>query len=78
MEGTIFYTMLLTGTVGFIGGFITGIVVKAPIEKKLVDAAANLRKAQRAYMLDRGNESLGKKVGKAAERLDYELGKWGK
>jgi hypothetical protein len=36
----------------------------------LLSAARELRSAQRAYLADRGNESLGRSVGEAAEKLD--------
>lgn len=36
-------------------------------------AAIDLRRAQKAYMADRGNAALGKLVGEAAERLDIAL-----
>lgn len=41
-----------------------------------ISAAEELRAAQRAYMADRGNEELGKKVGAAAELLDSHIGKY--
>lgn len=41
---------------------------------KLKEASINLRTAQKAYMADRGNESLGKAVGERAKELDKVLG----
>jgi hypothetical protein len=41
----------------------------------LYEAAFNLRKAQRAYLADRGNEQLGRSVGEAAAELDDVLNK---
>lgn len=43
--------------------------------RELVGAGTALRAAQRAYLADRGNESLGKKVGVAAAELDTVLTK---
>lgn len=40
---------------------------------RVVRAARDLRRAQRAYMADRGNEALGCALGAAAERLDAAL-----
>lgn len=40
---------------------------------RLTEAATALRAAQRAYLADRGNEALGKKVGEAAQALDAAL-----
>ena len=37
---------------------------------KLLDASKQLRKAQKRYMADRGNEELGKAVGIKASELD--------
>lgn len=39
----------------------------------VVPAARDLRRAQRAYMSDRGNEALGRAVGAASDRLDTVL-----
>lgn len=39
----------------------------------LLHAAIALREAQKAYMADRGNEELGKRVGVAAKNLDYAI-----
>jgi len=41
----------------------------------LLAAAVALRDAQRAYMADRGNESLGRAVGEAAATLDVAISK---
>lgn len=41
--------------------------------RQLEEAAEALREAQKAYMADRGNNDLGRKVGEAAERLDAAL-----
>lgn len=38
--------------------------------KALTDAAINLRKAQRAYMADRGNDAFGNEVARATMNLD--------
>ncbi|XAI95938.1 hypothetical protein [Microcystis phage Mwe-JY26] len=40
--------------------------------RKLVELADALRAAQRAYMADRGNNDLGKKVADAAAAYDAE------
>lgn len=40
---------------------------------KLVEAVKRLRKAQVMYMLDRGNDELGKAVGTAAREVDLEV-----
>jgi hypothetical protein len=44
--------------------------VKEDVVERLLFAAKHLRACQRAYMADRGNESLGRAVGQAAEMLD--------
>jgi len=41
--------------------------------KNLRIAAIKLRKAQKAYMKDRGNDALGKQVGKSALEVDAAL-----
>lgn len=44
-----------------------------PDKEEIVQAATKLREAQKAYMADRGNDKLGKKVAEAAEKLDLVL-----
>lgn len=39
----------------------------------LLEAAIALREAQKAYMADRGNDELGKKVAEAARILDFAI-----
>jgi hypothetical protein len=39
----------------------------------VVEAATNLREAQKAYMADRGNNELGSRVGKCSAYLDRAL-----
>lgn len=46
------------------------LIIGAP---KLLNAAKNLRAAQQAYMLDRGNEAKGEHVGVCARYLDYAI-----
>lgn len=43
---------------------------KTELHEALLQAAKNLRSAQRAYMADRGNEELGRLVGDRARELD--------
>lgn len=47
------------------------------MHKNLLNAAIQLRKAQRLYMENRGNETLGKNVGNAAAVLDEAINKLG-
>lgn len=42
---------------------------------ELYEAAHDLREAQKAYLLDRGNDALGKAVANAAKKLDAALAK---
>lgn len=44
-----------------------------PESKALLEAAKNLRAAQRAYMADRGNNELGRRVAEAAAALDLAI-----
>lgn len=43
---------------------------KSPGMKTLTKAVIKLRRAQRAYLNDRGNQELGRNVGIAAEEVD--------
>lgn len=53
-----------------------GILLDLVNEDDLRSKAVALRKAQKAYMADRGNEVLGKAVAKAASDLDAVLGNY--
>lgn len=52
----------------------TGIEVIIERYNALLESATNLRKAQKAYMQDRGNDELGKKVAEAATIVDSFIG----
>lgn len=43
------------------------------LKDKLLQAAKNLREAQKVYMQNRGNEELGAKVGVASQALDVAI-----